>query len=118
MKKAVAFSLAALAAAGLVQTGEAAARLSRGAQRGLVFAEQRCAACHAVRANGSSANPEAPPWEDIANRPGTTRATLRTFLRDSHNYPAAMNFRVDARRIRDLADYFITLQRPGYKPVM
>lgn len=118
MKKAVVVLLAIMAATGLVQTGEAAATLSRGAQRGLVFAEQRCSACHAVRANGTSANPEAPPWEDIANRPGTTRATLRTFLRDSHNYPAAMNFKVDARRIRDLADYFVTLQRPGYRPIM
>lgn len=118
MNKAAALLISAMAATGLAQTGEAADRLSRGAQRGLAFAEQRCAGCHAVRANGSSANPEAPPWEDIANRPGTTRATLRTFLRDSHNYPAAMNFRVDAPRIRDLADYFITLQRPGYKPVM
>ena len=118
MNKALVAILGLLAAASFVQAGQAATKLSRGAQRGLVFAEQRCAACHALRANGSSPNPEAPPWEDIANRAGTTRATMRTFLRDSHNYPAAMNFRVDARRIRDLADYIVTLQRPGYKPVM
>ena len=96
----------------------AAAHLSPAARRGLVFAEQRCAACHSVRANGSSSNPEAPPWDDIANRPGTTQATLRAFLRDSHNYPAAMNFRVDARRIRDLAAYIASLQKPGYRPLM
>ncbi len=96
----------------------AAPTLSPTARRGLAFADQHCAACHSVRANGSSANPEAPPWDDIANRPGTTQATLRTFLRDSHNYPAAMYFRVDARRIRDLGAYIVSLQKPGYRPVM
>ena len=91
---------------------------SAGARRGLAFAEQRCAGCHAVRANGSSSNPESPSFEDIANRRGVTQATLRTFLRDSHNYPAAMNFRVDARRIRDLAAYIVTLRKPDYRPIM
>jgi hypothetical protein len=43
---------------------------------------------------------------------------MRVFLRDSHNFPDAMNFRVDARRIRDLADYMLTMRREGYKPVM
>jgi hypothetical protein len=47
-----------------------------------------------------------------------TRATLRAFLRDSHNYPAAMNFRVEQARIRDLADYVLSMQKPGYRPVM
>ena len=117
MKLALPLSLLALtcAAAGAAST---ASGLSPSAQRGLVFAEQRCAACHSVRANGSSSNPEAPPWDDVANRPGSTQATLRAFLRDSHNYPAAMNFRVDARRIRDLAAYIASLQKPGYRPLM
>lgn len=92
--------------------------LSAGARRGLSFAQQRCSACHAVIANRISPNPESPPFEDIANRPGVTRATLRQFLRDSHNYPAAMNFRVEQARIRDLADYVLTMKKAGYRPVM
>jgi mono/diheme cytochrome c family protein len=116
-KAALLFLVVAAITAGVVEAREAS-MLPRAAQRGLAFAEQRCAACHAVRPNATSPNPDAPPWEDIANRPGVSRATMRAFLRDSHNFPDAMNFRVDARRIRDLADYMLTMRREGYKPVM
>lgn len=90
--------------------------LSLAAQRGLAAAEQHCAACHAVRANGTSPHPEAPPWDDIANRPGTSEKTLRQFLRDSHNYPAAMQFRMNRRIAREIAAWMITLRREGYHP--
>ena len=92
--------------------------LPGGARRGLAFAEQRCSACHAVTKNGSSPNPESPPFEDIANRPGVTGETLEQFLRDSHNYPEAMNFKVEAAQIRDLASYIVTMKKAGYRPVM
>ncbi len=98
--------------------GPAQPRLSPSAQRGLAFAQQRCAACHGVTANAASPNPESPAFEDVANTPGLTRETLRTFLRDSHNFPDAMNFAVPPRRIRDLADYMVTLQRPDYRPAI
>lgn len=100
----------------LFTSAGASAAPSQRALRGLAFAEQRCAACHAVRPNGTSPNAEAPAWDDIANRPGTTERTLRTFLRDSHNFPAAMQFEVDRRRVRDLAAWMITLQRKDYRP--
>jgi hypothetical protein len=41
---------------------------------------------------------------------------LRAFLRDSHNYPAAMNFTIDRQAIGDLAAYMLTLQSPDYRP--
>lgn len=88
------------------------------AARGLAFAGQHCAACHAVAENHTSPNPEAPSFEDIANRPGVTSTTLQQFLRDSHNYPEAMNFHVDQTQIADLADYIATLRKAGYRPVM
>jgi mono/diheme cytochrome c family protein len=88
------------------------------ARRGLLFAEQHCAGCHAVAANRASPNPESPSFEDIANRPGVSRASLQQFLRDSHNYPEAMNFRVGAAQVSDLADYIGTLRKRGYRPVM
>lgn len=91
---------------------------SAGAKRGQAFAATHCAACHGITANSSSPNPESPPFEEIANRDGLTGQTLRQFLRDSHNYPEAMDFKVERTRIRDLADYIVTLKRPGYKPVM
>ncbi len=87
-------------------------------RKGLSFARDHCAACHGVTPNSSSPNPESPTFEELANRPGLTSATLRQFLRDSHNFPEAMNFAVERERIRDLADYIVTLRKPGYKPVM
>jgi mono/diheme cytochrome c family protein len=84
--------------------------------RGLVFAQQRCSACHAVTENRVSPNPESPSFQDIANRTGVTGSTLRQFLKDSHNYPAAMNFQVEGQQIDDLADYIMTMHRPGYRP--
>jgi len=42
--------------------------------------------------------------------------TLRQFLSDSHNYPAAMNLTVDRARIRDIAAYMLTLRKPHYRP--
>ena len=125
-----AMALALLASATLVQpiAGTAASRsstqakqqppLSAAARRGLEFAKQRCSACHGVVANSSSPNPESPLFEDIANRLGVTRTTLRQFLRDSHNYPAAMNFEVENRVIGDLAAYIVTLKKPGYRPLV
>ena len=87
-----------------------------GGRRGLAFVQQHCTACHGVTANSRSPNPESPPFEDVANRPELTVVTLRQFLSDSHNYPAAMNFTVDRARIRDIAAYMLTLRKPHYRP--
>lgn len=86
--------------------------------RGLVLAKARCSGCHSVVLNGRSPNPEAPAFEDIANRAGITRATLRMFLTDSHNYPAAMSFELGVSQVAELSDYVLTLQRPGYRAIM
>ena len=86
------------------------------AARGLAFARAHCTECHAITANGSSPNPESPPFDDIANREGVTASTFAAFLADAHNYPSAMDFTVDRAAIRDLAAYMLTLRRPGYRP--
>ena len=85
-------------------------------ERGRAFAEARCSACHAVTAQGISPNPESPPFAAVVNKPGITRDTLGQFLRDSHNFPGAMNFRVEPEQIDDLTEYMLTLQAPGYRP--
>lgn len=113
---AVIAALATMAACAPVSTTPAPAPLSPSATRGLAFAKANCAGCHAVEGNASSPNAEAPPFAAIANMPDLTRETLRQYLRDSHNYPEAMNFTVEAEQIDDLADYVVTLQRPDYKP--
>lgn len=94
----------------------AAAGLTAKERRGLAFAEAHCAQCHAVRAGAGSPNPESPGFEAVANMPGLTDYSLRRYLIDSHNYPAAMNFTVAPAQADDLAAYVITLRKPGYKP--
>ncbi len=91
---------------------------SPGVMRGQSFAQQHCAGCHAITFDQGSPNPESPPFPDIANRPGLTGTTLRRFLRDSHNFPDAMNFSVDRAQIHDLADYMVTLKRKNYRPAI
>lgn len=86
--------------------------------RGQAVAEARCAACHAVSANSTSPNPESPGFEDIANRKGLTSATLRQYLRNAHNYPDAMQFKLDRGQVRDLSAYIVTLKRSDYKPAI
>lgn len=103
-------------AANATATSTPTPHLTRSARRGLAFAQTRCSGCHAVTANETSPNPESPPFEAIANMRELTAATLRQFLSDSHNYPAAMNFTVARARIRDLSDYVLTLRRADYKP--
>ena len=123
MTRPLAFATLALAALVLTAPAEAAPRKTPAQQaqaarvkRGQIFAQQRCSACHGIGANATSPNPESPPFEAVANQRGLTRATLRSFLQDSHNFPEAMQFKVERRNIRDLADYIVTLRRPGYKP--
>lgn len=110
--------LAALALIAAVSAVAATPRPGAAAKRGLALAEARCAACHAVRPNQSSPNPESPSFEDVANRPGLTAGTMYRFLRDAHNYPAAMDFTIERRHVRDLSAYFVSLRRPGYKPAI
>ena len=119
MRRAVLLAGAALAvcAATALSAGDGG-KQTRAVRRGQAFAVAHCSGYHGVTPGSVSDNPESPPFEDIANRDGVTRQTLRRFLRDSHNFPDAMNFRLDARRIGDLADYLLTLRRPAYKPAI
>lgn len=84
--------------------------------RGLAFGRQHCSGCHAVSAGQSSPNVEAPTFEAVVNTPGLTAATIKPWLRDSHNFPAMMNFTIDPDQIDDLAAYMMTLQRGDYVP--
>lgn len=82
---------------------------------GLAFAQRHCAACHAIDA-GISPRPEAPSFEAVINTPGLTAETLRPWLRNSHNFPAIMNFEIAPDQIDALAAYMLTLRSPDYKP--
>lgn len=94
----------------------AAASGSGQSSRGLAFAQANCSGCHAVTAGRGSPNPEAPPFEVVVNTQGLTAATLKPWLRNSHNFPTMMNFAIAADHIDDLAAYMTTLQRSDYTP--
>ncbi|MFM5948273.1 MAG: c-type cytochrome [Novosphingobium sp.] len=109
-------TLSALALIGCATAGTA--RLTTAEKRGQTFAQAHCAQCHGVMPGTTSPNPESPAFEAIGNQPELTRETLATFLRDSHNFPAAMNFSVSAADVDDLTAYLLTLRKPGYKPAI
>jgi mono/diheme cytochrome c family protein len=102
---------------GFPQRALATASATTPERRGLAFAEARCAACHAVRP-GLSPNPQAPTFEGVINTPGLDIGTLATWLRNSHDFPAMMNFAIEPERIDDLAAYMLTLKDPAYKPTI
>lgn len=103
-------------ASGQVKPGESArSGGTTPVDSGLAFAMIHCSACHAVGA-GISPKPEAPSFEHIGNTNGLTAQTLKSWLRDSHNYPEMMNFAIAPEHIDDLADYILTLKSEGYRP--
>lgn len=83
----------------------------------LAFVQAACGGCHAVEVPGLSPNPASPPFADIANREGLTRATLVTWLTDAHNYPEMMDFDLDPPQVEQIADYILTLQSEDYRRV-
>ncbi len=82
----------------------------------LAFAQAACGGCHAVEADAISPVAEAPEWPRIVNAQGLTRATLRSWLVDAHNYPEEMDFTLDPPQVDDLVDYMLTLRRSDYRP--
>ncbi len=82
-----------------------------------VFVEAACAGCHAVEPPFLSPNPSAPSFAAIANRPGVTRATIRAWLVNAHNYPEQMDFTLEREHVDDTVDYMITLRRSDYVPL-
>ncbi|WP_395648007.1 c-type cytochrome [Terricaulis sp.] len=77
--------------------------------RGLVYAQSVCASCHAVETGQtSSPNPQAPPFEVIANLPGMTPAALNVWLHSPH--PSMPNMIVAPDDRDDVAAYLNSLK--------
>ena len=74
---------------------------------GLLIAQDNCSQCHQTGGSGASPNPNAPTFEEIVNRPGMTSESLAAWLRDAHNYPIEMGFRLEPHQIDSLALYMI-----------
>ena len=81
------------------------------------FVEAACGGCHAVQPPFLSPNPQAPSFEEIANREGLSEDTLGTWLKDAHNYPEVMDFDLSAEQADEIAEYMITLRRGDYREV-
>jgi mono/diheme cytochrome c family protein len=70
-----------------------------------------CSECHAVRSgDGYSPNPEAPPFEVVAETHGMTRRAITVWLQTSH--PTMPNIMVEAGDRDDVAAYIMSLKRP------
>jgi mono/diheme cytochrome c family protein len=83
---------------------------------GLAFAQGSCGGCHAVERYRDSPNPNAPPFARIVNQPNLTAASLSSWLRDAHNYPAEMEFYLEGGEVDNLVAYMLTLREPAYRP--
>lgn len=77
------------------------------ASMGLIIARDRCAGCHQTGGAGESPNANAPTFGEIVNRPGMTPETLAAWLRDGHNYPLEMGFRLEPHQVDSLVAYMI-----------
>ncbi|KAF0179896.1 MAG: c-type cytochrome [Hyphomonadaceae bacterium] len=81
--------------------------------RGLAFAQEVCAACHAVTPGTASPNPAAPPFEAIGRMPGMNTMALNVWLHSAH--PSMPNIVVTPEQARDLSAYLETLKGDGVR---
>lgn len=80
--------------------------------RGLSFVEAQCSGCHAVRPGVEPPNPQAPSFVAVANDMGFTQDTLREFMRDRHDTPAAMSIYLDEDEAEIASAYIMSLHSP------
>jgi mono/diheme cytochrome c family protein len=74
------------------------------------YAEQVCAACHAVLPNEQiSPLPQATPFQTIAGSPGMTELALTVWLQSSH--PTMPNIVLEPDDMRNVVAYIRSLDR-------
>ena len=96
--------------AGLCAAGSVHAQEAGDADKGLSYAGQACAHCHAVRKGDAfSPHPRAPSFEAIANTAGVTGISLAAALRSSHeNMPG---FVLSVAEKDNVIAYILSLKR-------
>lgn len=78
-------------------------------ERGHALALQLCSGCHVVApGQRPPAAVMAPPFREIANRPGMNEVTLRNFLRTPH--PIMPMLILSAEEMRDVSTFIISLK--------
>ena len=92
--------VAGLASSAEAQTGDPGA--------GAAYAQQVCAKCHAIDQTGTSPEPIAPPFKDVANTPGMTGTALRVWLSTSH--PTMPNIIVEPTDMDNVIAFIVSLK--------
>jgi mono/diheme cytochrome c family protein len=99
-----------MAVAGLaIVPGAAFAAPSPQAASGLKLAQQYCAGCHQVSPSSKRGWTDAPAFDAIANRPGTTMAGLNAIIRKPHM--KMLNTDRPPQEANDIATYILTLRK-------
>jgi mono/diheme cytochrome c family protein len=73
------------------------------AYEGGTLAKRWCASCHVVSADQKRGNTQAPPFSEIANKPGLTAASIALFLLRPH--PPRPDMNLTRNEAGDLAAY-------------
>jgi mono/diheme cytochrome c family protein len=71
--------------------------------QGGVLAKQWCASCHVVSADQKNGSTQAPPFSEIAKKPGLTAASIALFLLRPH--PPMPDMNLTRNEAGDLAAY-------------
>ena len=99
-----------VAAATLLATGYASKAQDADVEAGAAYAEQVCAACHAVLSNQElSPLPEAPTFQSVADTPGMTELALTVWLQSSH--PTMPNIVLAQDDLRNVVAYIRSLEK-------
>jgi mono/diheme cytochrome c family protein len=76
---------------------------------GYRLAQAVCAECHGIEADDRySPNMDAPPFHEVANKPGMTISALSVWFRSPH--PTMPNFVFSADETSDLSAYILSLK--------
>jgi mono/diheme cytochrome c family protein len=86
------------------------AAMAQDAEHGALVAKRWCANCHIVERSPSEGRADGlPSFVDIANRPGTSKQSLRRLMTAEHG--RMPNFSLTTAEEDDLAAYILTLRK-------
>ena len=99
-----------VAAAVLLASGYAVNAQDADIEAGAAYAQQVCAACHAVLPNEEfSPLPQAPTFQSVADTPGMTELALSVWLQTSH--PTMPNIILTQDELRNVVAYIRSLEK-------
>ncbi|HEY7647107.1 MAG TPA: c-type cytochrome [Hyphomicrobiales bacterium] len=79
------------------------------AHQGLLYASRHCTECHTIERGGwTSPNPDAPPFQALANTQGVSWIVLTAWLQSSHK--SMPNLLVEPKDREDVIAYILSLK--------